>query len=105
MLAGSPFAAPLDLPRAGGGEVRLIFSVELPDAKRTIANGEAVADDAALLAAAKKRVAESPDTRAVIRADKSVPHGRVIAVLDTLKQAGISKIAFGVSPAASAVPP
>jgi biopolymer transport protein ExbD len=40
---------------------------------------------------------KSPDLRAVIRADASVTHGRVIRVLDLLKQAGISKIAFGVA--------
>ena len=35
---------------------------------------------------------------ALIRADTSVQHGRVIRALDLLKQAGIAKIAFGVSP-------
>jgi biopolymer transport protein ExbD len=104
MAAAPPAAAPLDLPRASSGDVQLVFSVELPDAKSTFVNGKAVADDAALLAVAKKQVVDQPDTRAVIRAEQSVPHGRVIAVLDTLKQAGVSKIAFGVSPAASAVP-
>ena len=42
------------------------------------------------------------DKRAVIRADTSVQHGRVIRTLDLLKQAGISKIAFGVTPVPAA---
>ena len=40
------------------------------------------------------------DLRAVIKADGTVQHQRVIHVLDLLKQAGISKIAFGVTPIA-----
>jgi biopolymer transport protein ExbD len=36
--------------------------------------------------------------RVVIRADKKVEHGRVIRVLDILKQAGLAKFAFGVAP-------
>jgi len=37
---------------------------------------------------------------AVIRADTTVQHGRVIRALDLLKEAGMSRIAFGVTPAA-----
>ena len=36
----------------------------------------------------------------MIRADKKVEHGRVIHVLDLLKQAGVAKIAFAVAPTA-----
>jgi biopolymer transport protein ExbD len=36
----------------------------------------------------------------VIKADGTVQHQRVIHVLDLLKQAGIAKIAFGVTPIA-----
>ena len=45
---------------------------------------------------------KSPDLRAILRADASVPHGRVIRVLDLLKQAGVTKIAFGVATVAPA---
>ena len=43
-----------------------------------------------------------PDLRAVIKADAAVTHGRVIHVLDLLKQAHVNKIAFGVTPSAAA---
>ena len=39
----------------------------------------------------------------MIRADKTVQHGRIIRVLDLLKQAGVSKIAFGVAPIAAEI--
>jgi biopolymer transport protein ExbD len=44
--------------------------------------------------------AKTADLRAVIKADGTVQHQRVIHVLDLLKQAGIAKIAFGVTPIA-----
>lgn len=37
--------------------------------------------------------------RVAVRADRDVGHGVVIVLLDALKSAGVSKIAFGVSPA------
>lgn len=42
--------------------------------------------------------ATGPDARVVIRADARVPHGVVIALIDALKQRGITHIAFGVAP-------
>ena len=48
---------------------------------------------------------KNAELRAVIKADLSVPHGRVIHVLDLLKQAQVQKIAFGVSPTAPVQPP
>jgi biopolymer transport protein ExbD len=40
--------------------------------------------------------AEHPDLKAVIRADGAVPHGRVIRVMDVLRQGGISQMTFAV---------
>jgi biopolymer transport protein ExbD len=70
---------------------------------KTYLNGVEVTDDAAFAAAVKSKVL--PQTRAVIRADKDVSHGRVITVLDRLKQAGVNKIAFAVSPAPPSAAP
>jgi biopolymer transport protein ExbD len=39
--------------------------------------------------------------RAVLQADGSVPHRRVMHALDLLRQANIGKIAFGVVPPAA----
>ena len=54
-----------------------------------------------VLALAEAAQQKTPDLRAVIKADSAVPHGRVIHVLDLLKQGHVNKIAFGVTP----VPP
>jgi biopolymer transport protein ExbD len=37
--------------------------------------------------------------RAILRADKAVPYGRVIHVMDEMKQAGVVRFAFAVAPA------
>ena len=93
---------PLDLPKAAAGqEVQLIFGLELHASGETFVDGKKVANDDALLPLAREAQAKNADLRAVIRADQAVPHGRVIRALDLLKQAGVSKIAFGVTP----VPP
>ncbi len=90
---------PLDLPKAANGQdVQMIFGVELHSNGDTVVNGKKLASDDAVLPLAKEELAKTPDLRAVIRADTSVQHGRVIKVLDLLKTGGITKIAFGVAP-------
>ena len=90
---------PLDLPKAANGqEIQMIFGVELHANGDTVVNGKKIAGDDAVLPLAKEELVKTPDLRAVIRADTTVQHGRVIKVLDLLKTGGITKIAFGVAP-------
>jgi len=90
---------PLDLPKAANGQdIQMIFGVELHANGDTVVNGKKIASDDAVLPLAKEELGKTPDLRAVIRADTTVQHGRVIKVLDLLKTGGITKIAFGVAP-------
>jgi biopolymer transport protein ExbD len=91
---------PLDLPKGvtGSDQVQTMFSVVLAADGSTLVDSTKVASDDAVLQLAKEALAKTPDLRAVIKADTTVQHGRVIKILDILKQAKISKIAFGVSP-------
>ncbi len=92
-------AMPLDLPKAASGDqVQLVFGLEVHANGDLIVDGKKVAGDKALIALARESLAKNKDLRAVIRADKTVQHGRIIRILDLLKQAGISRIAFGVTP-------
>src|ERR1700678_4487678 len=92
---------PLDLPKAANGQdIQMIFGVELHANADTVVNGKKLAGDDAVLPLAKEELARTPELRAVIRADTTVQHGRVIKALDLLKQGGVTKIAFGVSPVA-----
>ncbi|MEN9581388.1 MAG: hypothetical protein RJA70_4397 [Pseudomonadota bacterium] len=92
-------AVPLDLPRASQGrDVQVIFSVLLPTDGRLLVDGAAVAGTNALEERARTALAENPELRAVIQADGAIPHREVISVLDTLKRAGVTRIAFGALP-------
>jgi biopolymer transport protein ExbD len=94
-------SVPLDLPKAASGsEIQIVFSVELYANGDISVDQKKVTSDDLLLPLARDAHAQSADVRAVIRADGTVQHQRVIHVLDLLKQSGISKIAFGVTPIA-----
>ncbi len=89
---------PMDLPKAAQGQqIQLVFGVELRQDGAALVDGKRVPNDDAVFPLAKEAFQKNNDLRAVIRADTAVQHGRVIRVLDLMKQAGISKIAFGVS--------
>ena len=95
-------SVPLDLPKAASGQdVQVVFAVELHANGDAVVDGKRLTGDAALLTLAREAHAKNGELRAVIKGDSAVPHGRVIHVLDLLKQAQISKIAFGVTPVAA----
>jgi biopolymer transport protein ExbD len=96
-------AIPLDLPKAatGANDIQVIFSIVLAADGRVLVDSKPVANDDAILPLGREAHRKNPDIRAVIKADAAVPHGRVIHVLDLLKQGGVARIAFGVTP----VPP
>jgi biopolymer transport protein ExbD len=90
---------PMDLPKAASGEeVQNVFSIELTTDGKVRVDSTLVANDEAIADLAKQAKAKNKEMRVVIRADKKVEHGRVIRVLDILKQAGLAKFAFGVAP-------
>lgn len=103
VAAAPPSAIPLDAPRgATSGDIQTVFSVVLrADGTVAVDGKDLRADDEVGPLARTARERGGAEVRAVIKADAAVPHGRVIHVLDLLKQANLGKIAFGVQP----VPP
>ena len=88
---------PMDLPKAAtGSEVQQIFAVSLRADGTTFVDGARVADDRELLARGRTALAQHPELRAVVAADGVVQHSRVINALDVLRQAGLTRVAFGV---------
>src|SRR5262249_48612177 len=88
----------LDVPKSRDpSDAQMVFAVDIRASGDMFVDSTRKVDDAALLEQARQ-AAQSGDVPAIIRADASVPHGGVIHTLDILKEAGISKIAFGVSP-------
>jgi biopolymer transport protein ExbD len=99
-------SVPLDLPKAASGsEIQTVFSVVLAADGTTQVDSKTVANDDAILPLSRTAHDKNNELRAVIKADSAVPHGRVIHVLDLLKQAGVQKIAFGVQPVAPGTAP
>jgi biopolymer transport protein ExbD len=91
-------------PAAHSAEVQSPLSIEIAAGGQVLVSGARVADDAAVIAAAKAARAKDPEVRALIRADGSVPHARVIRAVDLLKEAGVTRTAFGVAPGTAASP-
>jgi biopolymer transport protein ExbD len=90
-------AIPLDLPKAAtGGEVQEVFSVSLAANGGTTVDGSTVVDDATLHRLATNAQRKNPELRAVLRADGTVQHARVMHAMDLLRQAGVGRIAFAV---------
>ena len=88
-------AVPLDLPAASQGEeLQTIFSVVIPKNGDMMVDGKPISDDQ-LPIRAKEALDKDKELRAVIQADGDVSHRRVIAVLDGLKVAGLTRVAFG----------
>ena len=92
-------AVPIDLPKAASGEAaQRILSIAIDrDGVRTV-DGTSAPDDDTLRALALEVFTRYPDVRTVLRASKKAEHGAVLRVLDTLRLAGISKVAFAVEP-------
>jgi biopolymer transport protein ExbD len=88
-------SVPLDLPAASTGEeVQSVFSVAL-EKDGTLHIDGVQAKDEELIPRAKAALEKDKELRVVIQADGDVSHRRVIDVLDRLKGAGLTKVAFG----------
>jgi biopolymer transport protein ExbD len=88
-------AVPLDLPKASQSEeLQTVLSVMVPAEGPMLIDGVA-SDDDALAVRVRAALAQDHDARAVIQADRAVPHGRVMGVLDVMKGAGLVRVAFG----------
>jgi biopolymer transport protein ExbD len=98
--SAEPASLPVDLPRASevGPQAALLVVALSADGKCYVA-GEVLGSCNEIRERAARAHQDNPDVRALIQADRAVAHGAVITVLDQLKQGGISKIAFAVSPA------
>jgi biopolymer transport protein ExbD len=92
-------AVPLDLPATAHSEpIPTDLVVAVPVTGPLLLAGAPVAEDALAAAATEARI-RNPRVRAVLQVESNVAHGRVVRVLDRLREAGIRRLAFGVSPA------
>ena len=54
------------------------------------------ADDNLIAEKSKAEFTKNPEIQAIISADKDVPHGRVMTIIDIVKLAGVKKFAFSI---------
>ncbi len=93
LIAGQ--GIPLDLPKAKtAGAQQTVLNVAIDAQGAVLANGAKVADDAELKVRAARALKDDPELRTVISASTSATHGKVMHVLDTVRDAGITKVAF-----------
>jgi len=92
----------VDLPRAasGGDAVPSTLNVTL------LADGQLLLDGSpsnreALARRVRAEKEDDPEVQAVIAADKGVPYGRVVEVIDLVKTNGVSRFALNIERAAT----
>ena len=87
----------VNLPKAASGDstVPSQLSISLTASGKVLLNGTE-ADDVVISAKAKELVEKNADTQAIISADKNVPHGDVVRILDVVKSSGVKKFAISI---------
>ena len=87
----------VNLPKAASGESteKTPFTITLAGDGKIFLNSKEI-DLAGILAAAKAEILKNPEVQAVISADKEVAHGKVVSVMDTIKQGGVKKFAISI---------
>lgn len=89
---------PVDLPKSATSETTNLTLAITIDAKgRNYLDAELVGDGM-LRRRVREARAEDPETRAVIAADGATTHKHVVAVIDLLRQEGVSRFAINVQP-------
>jgi biopolymer transport protein ExbD len=98
----------VDLPKAASGtnQTRTTLALTLTKEGRLYLNG-ALSDEAEVVRQIATELPKNPDLQAIIAADKVVPHGSVVHIIDLVKRAGVRKFAINVdsSPTTSALAP
>ena len=87
----------INLPKAATGEATVPSKLNITltaDGKINL-DGQIV-DDTQVQNMAIDEVKKNPEIQAIIAADKDVPHGRVVSVLDIVKGAGVKKFAISI---------
>ncbi len=86
---------PVDLPdaRTSVAEPSQLPTVTITKDQQIYFGGNAISEQQ-LPAAVQQELASSGFTTVVLRADKTVPHGLAVRVMDLIKQAGAKRIAI-----------
>jgi biopolymer transport protein ExbD len=87
----------VNLPKAASGDKTMAsqLNITISDSGALSLNGTH-SDEAAIQQKAQEELAKNPDVQAIIAADKDVPHGTVVRIIDIVKTAGVKKFAISI---------
>jgi len=77
-----------------GGEVTSTLELTIQPGPTWFLNGEPVADKTVIRNFVASQLATNPELRPIITADKRVPHGDVMEIIDLVKVAGVKRFAM-----------
>ena len=92
-------AIQVDLPKASTGEATepTTIALTLTQSGAIFLNGE-LTDKKALIAYLPEVAKADDKAQALIAADKTVPHGKVIELIDLVRQLGVYRFALNIDP-------
>lgn len=87
----------VNLPKAGAGDdtTPSELTISIATEGNVFLNGKPT-DEAAITAYSKELATKRPDVQAIISADKQVPHGRVVTIIDSVKSGGVKRFAITI---------
>ncbi len=87
----------VNLPKAGSGDETTPseLSITIAADGSLLLNGQS-SSEAAIGTYANQLAGKRPDVQAIISADKEVPHGRVVSIIDAVKGGGVKKFAITI---------
>ncbi len=96
-------AIEMKLPKAATGEAApaAVLGLSIDRLGALYLNGVPI-DEAALTLAMQQAARKDTEAQALIAADESVPHGRVVHLIDMARQAGVHQFSLNVDPALTA---
>ena len=102
MVASSYIVKPsieVNLPKAatGGDTLDTTLSIVITEDGKLFLNGEK-ADEDAIKARCKVVAKLDADAQAIIAADTGTPHGKVVRIIDLVRQNGVLKFAINIDP-------
>ena len=100
-------AVHVELPRTQGAAADGALAAQVAltlDANGRTSMADVIVDDGELARRLKRQALADPQTEILLRADRRVPHGRVIEIMDLAQNAGLSRIGFVTEAKPSSTP-
>ena len=87
----------VSLPKAGSGDTTAPseLTVTIRADQSLLLNGKPTSA-AEITTYSKELAGKRPDVQAIISADKNVPHGNVVGIIDAVKSGGVKKFAITI---------